>query len=67
MQDEYIDKKLSKRTITSAIIIYTMIPFFMIFEERKPKARELIIISMLSSIAVVGRVAFLYFHNLSQL
>lgn len=90
MQNEFIEtksKKLSKRTLVSAIIIlilipatvlfgifiledrkyyfislliivYTMIPFFMIFEERKPKARELIIIAVLAAIAVVGRVAF---------
>ena len=35
-----------------------MIPFFMVFESRKPKARELIIISVLCAIAVSGRTAF---------
>lgn len=44
--------------ISLLIIIYTMIPFFMAFEGRKPKARELIIIAVLSAIAVVGRMAF---------
>ncbi len=40
------------------IIIETMIPFCMMFESRKPKARELIIISVLCAIAVAGRVVF---------
>ncbi|MBR6523527.1 MAG: ATP-binding cassette domain-containing protein [Clostridia bacterium] len=40
------------------IIIETMIPFLMVFESRKPKARELIIISVLCAIAVAGRSAF---------
>ena len=29
------------------IIIYTMVPFFMIFEKRKPKAREVVLIAMM--------------------
>ncbi len=44
--------------ISLLIIIETMIPFFMVFESRKPKARELIIISVLCAIAVAGRAAF---------
>ncbi|MGG7178620.1 ECF transporter S component [Clostridium paraputrificum] len=44
--------------ISILIIIYTMVPFFMVFEKRKPKARELIIIAVLSAIAVAGRMAF---------
>lgn len=44
--------------ISSLIVIYTMIPFFMVFEEQKPKARELILIAALSAIAVAGRGAF---------
>lgn len=40
------------------IIIETMIPFCMVFESRKPKARELVVISVLCAIAVVGRAAF---------
>ncbi len=40
------------------IIIESMIPFFMVFESRKPKARELIVISVLCAIAVAGRTAF---------
>lgn len=35
-----------------------MIPFFMVFEDRKPQARELILIAVMAAIAVVGRMAF---------
>ena len=44
--------------ISLLIILETMIPFCMVFESRKPKARELIIISVLCAIAVAGRAAF---------
>lgn len=44
--------------VSLLIIICTMIPFFMVFEKRKPQARELIIIATLSAIAVAGRAAF---------
>ncbi len=44
--------------VSLLIIIETMIPFFMVFESRKPKARELILISVLCAIAVAGRAAF---------
>ena len=44
--------------ISILILIYTMIPFFMIFEDRKPQGRELIVIAVLSAIAVAGRGAF---------
>ena len=35
-----------------------MIPFCMMFESRKPKAREIVVISVLCAIAVAGRAAF---------
>ncbi len=44
--------------ISLVIIIETMIPFCLVFEARKPKARELIVISVLCAIAVAGRAAF---------
>lgn len=45
--------------ITSlAIVIETMIPFFMVFEDRDPQARELVVIAVLAAIAVAGRGAF---------
>lgn len=44
--------------ISLLIVLYSMIPFAMVFENRKPQARELIIIAVLSAIAVAGRAAF---------
>ena len=44
--------------ISIAVLIYTMLPFIMVFEKRKPQAREILIISVLSAIAVAGRGAF---------
>ncbi|WP_313756988.1 ECF transporter S component [Tissierella sp.] len=44
--------------ISLLIIIYTMVPFIMIFEKREPQARELVIIAVLTAIAVAGRGAF---------
>lgn len=44
--------------ISFLIIFETLIPFAMVFESRKPQARELVIISALCAIAVAGRIAF---------
>lgn len=44
--------------ISLAIAVYCMLPFFLIFEGRKPQARELLTIAVLVAIAVAGRVAF---------
>lgn len=44
--------------IALLILLETMLPFFLIFEGRKPQARELVIIAVLCAIAVAGRAAF---------
>lgn len=44
--------------ISLLIILETMLPFVMIFEGRKPQARELVVIAVLCAIGVVGRAAF---------
>ncbi len=44
--------------ISMFLIIYTMVPFFMVFENRDPQARELIVISVLAATAVIGRTIF---------
>lgn len=44
--------------ISLLIILETMIPFFLAFEGRKPKARELVLISVLCALGVIGRAAF---------
>lgn len=43
--------------ISLLIILEILIPFLMVFEKRKPQARELVIISVLCAVAVAGRVA----------
>ena len=40
------------------VLIECMLPFFMVFEGRRPQARELVIIAVLCAIAVAGRAAF---------
>ncbi len=86
-QGHKTEKKLTKRTLWSAFLIFllipftiysggfvfgnrryyltsllvileTMIPFYMMFESRKPRARELVVISVLCAIGVAGRAAF---------
>ena len=44
--------------IALLILLETMIPFFLIFESRKPQARELVIIAVLCAIGVAGRAFF---------
>ena len=44
--------------ISMLVIIETVLPFAMIFEGRKPQARELVVISVLCAIAIAGRAAF---------
>ena len=40
------------------IVCLAMLPFGMVFEDRKPQARELLIIAVMAGIAVAGRMAF---------
>lgn len=49
--------------ISLLILLETMLPFFMIFEGRKPQARELIIIAVICAIGVAGRAAFFMLPN----
>ena len=44
--------------IAFLILLETMLPFFLVFEGRKPQARELTVIAVLCAIGVVGRAAF---------
>ena len=44
--------------ISLLIILETMLPFALVFERRKPQARELVVIAVLCAIAVAGRAAF---------
>ncbi len=42
-----------------ALIILSMVPFFLSFEKRKPQARELVTLAVLCAIAVASRTAFI--------
>jgi len=44
--------------IALLIMLEMMLPFFMVFESRKPQARELVVIAVLCAIGVAGRAAF---------
>jgi energy-coupling factor transport system ATP-binding protein len=44
--------------IALLILLECMLPFFLIFEGRKPQARELVLIAALCAIGVAGRAAF---------
>ncbi len=44
--------------ISLLILLECMLPFFLVFENRKPKARELVIIAVLCALGVAGRAAF---------
>lgn len=46
--------------ISLLIVFETIIPFFLIFEGRKPHARELVVIATLCAITVMGRAAFFF-------
>lgn len=39
--------------VSFLILLYTIVPFFMVFERRKPKAREIVIIAMMSALTVL--------------
>lgn len=40
------------------VVIFAIVPFFMVFEGRKPQPREIMVISVLAAIGVAGRAAF---------
>lgn len=45
--------------ISLVIIIYSLLPFFMVFEGRKPQVRELVVLATMVALATAGRAAFL--------
>lgn len=44
--------------ISMGIIVAAMIPFFLVFEGRRPKTREIMVIAVMASLAVVSRAIF---------
>ena len=42
---------------STLVIVQTLVPFLLAFEDRKPQARELVVIAVLAALAVAARVA----------
>ena len=40
--------------VSTLILIYVMVPFFLVYERRKPKAREIVMIAVLSALSAFG-------------
>ncbi len=49
--------------ISLLVLLECMLPFFLIFEGKKPQARELVIIAVLCALGVAGRAAFFMLPN----
>ena len=49
------------------IILYTFIPFFSVFEHRRPQACELVVLSVLCALAIASRAAFVWLPNFKPL
>lgn len=49
--------------VSLLILAECMLPFFLVFEGRKPKARELVIIAVLCALGVAGRAALFMLPN----
>lgn len=58
---KYADR--SYYLISVLMIIYTLIPFFALYESRRPQPKELVTIAVMSGIAVVSRIAFIWAPN----
>ena len=52
----YLDNK-KYYFISLMVLLECMLPFFLIFEDRKPQARELVIVAVLCAIGIAGRAA----------
>ena len=69
----FLGTKLPGRAhyLTSTLIILEiLIPFFLLFEKRKPQARELVVIAVMSALAFASRAAFaavMYFKPISAI
>jgi len=48
----YLDKNNNYMILSALLILYTLLPFILVFEHRKPKAREIVMISSMSALTV---------------
>lgn len=60
--DQYLDNR-NYYIISTLILLEVMLPFALVFEGRKPRARELVVVAVLCAIAVAGRMAFYMLPN----
>lgn len=51
--------------ISLLVLLEAMVPFFLVFENRKPKVREIVTIAVMCAMAIAGRVAFSMLPNFS--
>ncbi|MEG1426542.1 MAG: ECF transporter S component [Oscillospiraceae bacterium] len=49
------------------LILYAMLPFFLLFERKKPQARELVILSVMCTIAILSRIIFIWIPHFKPL
>lgn len=52
--------KINFGIISTIIIMLAMLPFFIMFDSKRPKARDVVPIAVMSAIAVASRLAFAY-------
>ncbi|MBR5495981.1 MAG: ECF transporter S component [Oscillospiraceae bacterium] len=50
--------------ISLLLIVYTLAPFFISFERRKPHAREIVVLAIMCALAVAGRMVFYSFAQI---
>ena len=48
----YLNKNNNYMILSALLILYTLLPFVLVFEHRKPKAREIVMISSMSALTV---------------
>lgn len=46
--------------VSFVILLWSMLPFFLLFERRKPQARELVTIAVMAALAAAARAAFIW-------
>lgn len=46
--------------VSLVILLWSMLPFFLLFERRKPQARELVTIAVMAALAAAARAAFIW-------
>lgn len=59
----YVSWRFSNRRyyLTSVLLmIYCLLPFFFMFERRRPQAREMVVVAVMTALAIASRAAFIW-------